>query len=213
MPENQIEQTIAVYNQIAKEYEGSSFAFDAKVDLPEFTALVPSGGRVLDAGCGYGRELAIFTAFGYETYGIDLSSGMLKLAQKRAPQAIIARMDVTSLTFDNDYFDGIWCRGVLHHLPKKWALQTLQGIHKVLKPNGVLFTHVREGQGQLIAVDDLSAGQERTFTLFAEQEMRELTEAAGFDTLKSYRYNEIERYGIGRKEANFVVVMARKTSV
>ncbi len=49
-------------------------------------ALVPSGARVLDAGCGTGRVGSRLAELGYDVTGVDLDESMLAVARERAPQ-------------------------------------------------------------------------------------------------------------------------------
>lgn len=212
MGEPQTEKTVATYNAIAPDYEQKSFQLDASIDLPEFTSHLEKGSRVLDAGCGYGRELKHFIDSGFDTYGIDLSAEMLKLAKGRNPQAYLAKMPVDNLDFPDGQFDGVWCRGVLHHLPRPQITSALKEIGRVLKPNGILFIHCREGEGEVVLKEDLSSGLERIFTQVSEEELRTMVTNAGFEVIKSYAYNENERYGKGREDANFVVVIGRKAN-
>lgn len=204
-------ETTAIYDSIAIDYEQKSFDLDASQDLPRFIELIPAGGKVLDAGCGYGRELKYFIDNGFDSSGIDMSSGMLELARKRAPEAKISHMNITQLQFPDETFDGVWCRGALHHLNREQVPAVLQGLKRVLKPNGALFVMCREGEGQAIRKEELSGGLERTFTQFRKEELEELVKNAGFDALESYQYNEVERYGQGREDSNFVVVIGKKS--
>lgn len=48
-------------------------------------ALVPTGARVLDAGCGTGRVMIRLAELGYECVGVDLDASMLAVARKQAP--------------------------------------------------------------------------------------------------------------------------------
>jgi ubiquinone/menaquinone biosynthesis C-methylase UbiE len=210
MVEDQFGKTLATYNAIAAEYEQKSYGLDPMLDLPGFTELLPLQGRVLDAGCGYGRELKYFTDHGFDTYGIDLSDEMLRLARRRAPQARISMGSVSRLDFDDSFFDGVWCRGVLHHLPRTDIIPALMEFRRVLKASGVVFAHLREGEGEVTIQEDLSSGSDRTFTQVSQEELEEMLQRAGFSVVNSYRYNDNERYGNGR-DVSFVVVLGRKT--
>ena len=49
-------------------------------------ALVPTGARVLDAGCGTGRVMIRLAELGYDCVGADLDASMLAVARKQAPE-------------------------------------------------------------------------------------------------------------------------------
>lgn len=207
---SQFSETITTYDTIAADYEKKSFVLDASQDIPRFTELLPEVGRVLDVGCGYGRELKHFLERGFETYGVDVSSKMLELARRRAPEAKVAKMEATNLAFADATFDGVWCRGVLHHLERDRIPTALSELKRVLRPRGVLFAMCREGEGLVTRKEDLSGGLERTFTQLQKQELESLLRKTGFDLIDSYQYNEVERYGQGREDSNFVVAIGRK---
>lgn len=71
-------------------------------------ALVPSGARVLDAGCGTGRVMIRLAAQGYDCVGVDLDASMLAVAQEKAPglpwfQVDLARFDPALLGITADF--------------------------------------------------------------------------------------------------------------
>ncbi|WP_338692856.1 methyltransferase domain-containing protein [Streptomyces sp. Q6] len=57
-------------------------------------ALVPTGARVLDAGCGTGRVMIRLAELGYDCVGIDLDASMLDVARAQAPQLAWFRTDL-----------------------------------------------------------------------------------------------------------------------
>ncbi|MBG6137212.1 class I SAM-dependent methyltransferase [Longispora fulva] len=67
--------------------------------------LVPSGSRVLDAGCGTGRVTVRLTELGYACVGVDLDPSMLAEARRAAPDlrwvlADLADLDLPARDFD-----------------------------------------------------------------------------------------------------------------
>lgn len=60
-------------------------------------ALVPTGGRVLDAGCGTGRVAIRLAELGYDVTGVDLDASMLEVARDRAPGLRWVRADLATL--------------------------------------------------------------------------------------------------------------------
>jgi SAM-dependent methyltransferase len=67
---------------------------------------IGAGTRLLDAGCGTGEFLALALERGADASGIDISSDMLAVARRHAPEADLREGDVTKLPFDDDAFDG-----------------------------------------------------------------------------------------------------------
>ncbi|WP_330451620.1 MULTISPECIES: class I SAM-dependent methyltransferase [unclassified Streptomyces] len=64
------------------------------------SALVPEGGRVLDAGCGTGRVAIRLAELGYDCTGVDVDASMLAVARKQAPALPWYRADLAG--FDPD---------------------------------------------------------------------------------------------------------------
>jgi ubiquinone/menaquinone biosynthesis C-methylase UbiE len=107
-----------------------------------FEKLVGSPPRkILDAGCGTGKHSIYFAGQGYDVYGIDKSSGMLREAVKNSVglQINFAMGDIRSLSFPNDFFDGMWTVAAIAHLPPADKRKFIQEAHRVLKPNGILY--------------------------------------------------------------------------
>ncbi len=68
-------------------------------------ALVTSGSRLLDAGCGAGLALQIAANRGAHVAGLDASAAMLSVARRRLPDAPLHLGDLETLPFDDDRFD------------------------------------------------------------------------------------------------------------
>lgn len=101
------------------------------------------GLRVLDFGCGPGTitvGLAGAVAPG-EVHGIDMEESQIELARTAAAagghdNAVFHVGDVTSLPFEDNFFDVAHCHAVLMHVPNTDA--TLTEVKRVLKPGGII---------------------------------------------------------------------------
>lgn len=95
------------------------------------------GERILDAGCGTGRNLPALHAAGAMGIGIDFSSGMLSVARGRLECSRVALADLMRpLPFRDMAFDAVLCTLIGEHLPKLDF--TLGEFHRVLRPGGRL---------------------------------------------------------------------------
>src|SRR3989344_1230432 len=92
--------------------------------------------RLLDIGCGYGKDLAHFNKQGCETYGIDISSEMLKLAREIVPQAHLDQGSFENLPYKDNYFDFVFSRYAIQHSHNVEGV--LKETHRVLKEGGDL---------------------------------------------------------------------------
>ncbi|NHJ04890.1 MAG: class I SAM-dependent methyltransferase [Candidatus Heimdallarchaeota archaeon] len=119
-------------------------------ELEEIVKLLPVKAKVLDVGSGSGEPVAKFLVEkGINVTGIDISKNMVELAQKNVPQATFIQMDMLTLNFEENSFDGIICVYSLWHVPKKEHTQIYKAFHRILKPNGLLVinTGIRESEG------------------------------------------------------------------
>ncbi len=155
------------------------------VPLPEqliisgnvFLQQLPNG-RVLDVGCGHGRDTAWLARRGCRAVGVDLSAGMLR--QARAHRLPLAQADMRWLPFRAGTFGGVWCNAALLHLPKRLAPLALGEMRRVLSRQGVLFLSLQEGQGEVWEPTSYGLKLPRFFVRYAADEAVTLLRAAGF---------------------------------
>jgi ubiquinone/menaquinone biosynthesis C-methylase UbiE len=127
------------YDAIACTYHEQRDRFKSSELLVGFSSLLPSGGQVLDAGCGSGVPVARFLVnAGFKVTGVDISSSMLELARFHVPEAHFVKMDMRQLDFEAGSFDGICAFYSLFHVPREEHLQVLMGFHRLLRQDGVL---------------------------------------------------------------------------
>ena len=144
---NEIEkETISRYNEIAKKYDSGPKSRPDKSQLNHLERFEELIGlpqkRVLDAGCGAGRDSVYFASRGYSTWGIDLSVGMLGRAKEKAKSKNLkidfSVQDMRKLNFPDNYFDGLWNMASLVHLSPIDKKKTIEEFYRVLKPSGIL---------------------------------------------------------------------------
>lgn len=140
--------------------------------------------RVLDAGCGPGRDSLHLQKLGFQVTGVDVSEGMIAEARRRvSPPAEFQVMDLRDLRFPEAHFDGIWCNASLLHVPRAAVPGVLAQMRRVLRAEGMLYLAVKEGEGE--AVRGRDEGKPRFFTYFAKKELRTLVTDAGFRIIDS----------------------------
>jgi len=149
---NKIEkETIGRYDEIVAEYNKDWRGRHDKTQLShlrKFERMLGSPPKkILDVGCGTGKDSLYFALHRYEVYGIDLSSGMLEKGIEKAKDKNIkinfSIQDMRSLSFPNDYFDGVWTAAALVHLPPEEKRKAIQEFYRVLKPEGFLHIWVQ----------------------------------------------------------------------
>ena len=69
--------------------------------------------RVLDLGCGTGKHTVYFYKEGFQIYGCDFSEAALGIAKKIFPEVKFEQCGLTSLLYEDGFFDGILCNHVI----------------------------------------------------------------------------------------------------
>jgi ubiquinone/menaquinone biosynthesis C-methylase UbiE len=108
---------------------------------------IQKGMKLLDAGCGNGRNAYYLMQAGVKVYGADVSEAaiqrMKQLAKELAPTLpernfIVADLD--KLPFDDSTFDVVICSAVLHFARSEDHFKTMVSeLWRILKPGGMLF--------------------------------------------------------------------------
>ena len=116
--------------------------------------LVP-GSRVVDAGCGQGRNLVYLLRAGYEVFGADTDpdavAAVRRLAESLAPHLPAANFrlePVEAMSFPAGFADSVLCSAVLHFARDDGHfLAMLDGVWRILRPGGVFFSRLASSIG------------------------------------------------------------------
>ena len=108
---------------------------------------IRKGMKVLDAGCGSGRNIHYLMQAGVKVYGADISEEAIqevrRLADELAPTLSPKNFVVTDLSqlpFEDRAFDVVLCSAVLHFAQHEAHFRSMvQELWRVLKPEGMLF--------------------------------------------------------------------------
>ncbi len=153
-------------------------------ELKEFHELLPSG-KVLEVGCGGGRDAEDLLNMGYKYTGTDAAKKFVDICKRRFPaeERLLVR-NLYNLKFPGNSFDGFWASAVFLHIPKRRAPEALVNLRNVVRPGGIGFISVKEGEGEKI-IEDVSEGDGKKYKRFWAfyrfgEFARELVES-GFD--------------------------------
>jgi ubiquinone/menaquinone biosynthesis C-methylase UbiE len=105
--------------------------------LEKFIKLLDDKAKVIDAGCGGGKDSVYLEKKGFEVYSIDLSHRMVTETRNKTKSAEVIRADISNLPFRDESIDGIWCNTTLVHINDK--VECLREFRRVLKRNGILY--------------------------------------------------------------------------
>jgi len=135
--------------------------------------------RILDLGCGPGRDLICFKSLGHETVGLDGSKELAAMA-RRFSGCEVLHQDFLALELPENRFDGVFANASLFHVPSQEMPRVLLDLHAALKPGGVLFCSNPRGNNE----EGLSGDRYGCF--FDLDTWCEFVTAAGFMEVKHY---------------------------
>lgn len=169
-------ETLRIYDQNAAQYAAKNQKYlSSDPRLLEFITACPSGGKVLDLGCGPGTSAAMMAKAGLRPDATDASAEMVALAKE------ISGVTAWQATFDDiagdAIYEGIWANFSLLHAPRASLPQHLAAIKRSLKTQGAFYIALKLGKGE--ARDALG----RLYTYYEEDDLTDLLETAGFTVL------------------------------
>ena len=120
--------------------EGSSKSFDHPLRLDWLSPLGP-GARILDYGCGYGRNLQTLHEQGWRNLvGVDFSAAMIERGRHLHPQLDLRAIDGLPLDEPADAFDAVLLFAVLTCIPGDGDQRAVIGeLTRLLRPGGLLY--------------------------------------------------------------------------
>lgn len=122
-----------------------------------FVAYIPDRGRILDAGCGSGRDTQAFIAMGYDVVPMDASIEMVRRVEQKTGRTA-RRLRHQEVAFVEE-FDGVWSMASLLHVPHSELPEVLRRYQRALVPGGVLFASFKHGTGEEYRSERLFANQ------------------------------------------------------
>ncbi len=124
--------------------------------------MLPSGGKILDAGVGLGGLLKNMTEF--DRYGVDVSLPYLKHVKALGVNVAMAKLE--ELPYVDSSFDAVICCDVLEHVFQLDLV--VEELMRVLKPNGLLIVRVPNNElldSYLTDLQEYSHSHVRCFNL------------------------------------------------
>ncbi len=131
------------YNKHADEFAVSTFKVDMESLYQPFLAELQEGVRILDVGCGSGRDTLAFKNKGYQVDAIDYSEELVKKATRLT--GIPIKLKSFYEVDDYEAYDGIWACASLLHCERSRLAEVLEKMVQALKPNGVIYMSFKYG--------------------------------------------------------------------
>ena len=96
--------------------------------------------KILDAGCGGGRNLKFLFDLGFQIEGCDLSENHFSNIKRKLPSIKLKVANLNNLPYQENEFDYIICNAVLHFANSEEEFKTMiKELHRVLKTTATLF--------------------------------------------------------------------------
>jgi SAM-dependent methyltransferase len=186
-----VSDTIGYYNRHAAEFAAQTVDVDIEPIYRRFLPYVRSGGRILDAGCGVGRDTLVFAERGYEVVAIDASEEMVRLARERVgDRGAVHLMRFQDVHWRNE-FDGIWNCASLLHVPTASFADIATRLAAALRPGGAWYMSFKVGVGERVASGRLFVDyDEETLRLSLEASPVEIIETWISEDVRPQRSNE-----------------------
>ena len=169
--------TIEYYNRNADWYYWTTVGVDMDAFRKKFASYLPNEARVIDMGCGSGRDVMAFSDMGHDAAGLDEAKELLRLAEERLEIKTI-HADMSSWKTNTPY-DGIWCCASVIHLNDKEKARFFRNLDQNLKVGGVIYISVKDGI-------ETGTDSDGVYTSScSEEELRGYLEDAGCEVLET----------------------------
>lgn len=194
------DKTLDYYNQNANTFFEGTVSVNFKEVQDKFLKVLP-GKKILDFGCGSGRDTKYFLDNGYDVIAID---GSIELCKKASEYTGI---EVKHMLFqelnDKDTYDGIWACSSILHLNKEELKPVLLKMIDALKKHGIIYTSFKYG-------DFEGERNGRYFSNFTIESFKEYVQDISTIQIEEYWLSGDVRKG--REKEQWLNLILRKTN-
>lgn len=185
------------YDDIAREYAEEFFNDTSDNQYIDYFLQSLEGTKILDVGCGNGKDCKYISQKGFDINGIDLSVGMLEIAKERVPEGKFEVMDIANITYPDNSYDGIISNCSLFHVPTEELPKTLESFARILKPNGKLLLILQEGLGETMVEEPYRKGVHIYMNYFSLEQIQNLLREYGFEVNNVAREEAPNEFELG----------------
>jgi SAM-dependent methyltransferase len=173
--------TLAHYEAGARQFEEGTRDHDVSQNLDALLGAIRGDGphRILDFGCGPGRDLVALRERGHEGVGLDGTAAFVEMA-RQSSSAEVWHQDFLALDLPAAAFDGVFANASLFHVPASELPRVLGDLYECLRPGGVLFSSNPRGENE----EGWNRGRYGAYHDLAR--WRSFAVGAGFDEVDHY---------------------------
>lgn len=192
-------KTIEYYNVYCKDYFKNTVGVDMSFHYKEFEKYLKEDSKILDIGCGSGRDSLYFMSRGYEVLAFDGSDEMVKMSSKLIGKKVIKS---TFEEFNTDQeFDGLWACSSLLHVRKNDMESILKKYSSYLKPNGVFYLSFKYGNKEY-------EKEGRYFNCYDEESLKNVIDNIDNLIIEKFYFSQDVRKG--RENESWLNVILKK---
>jgi SAM-dependent methyltransferase len=165
--------------------------------------------KLLDIGCGSGRDLALLNSLGHECFGVDATPEFVALSQTLHPEINGKVLQAALPNFEPPFggdFDGVLCSAVLMHIPESELVPAAVSIKRCLKQHGRLLYSVPSKRLDVIAENRDANG--RLFVPDQFDRLQKIFEQLGFNLISKWDNAD----SLGRDSVEWISVLMELTS-
>lgn len=141
--------TIAHYRAYAQAYRDGTWDHDVSQNVAALLGAIAGQPpyRILDLGCGPGRDLIALRDLGHQAVGLEGCPEFVAMARSVSGCEVWLQ-DMLAPNLPAESFDGIFANAVLFHVPSQALPRVLGALWATLRPDGVLFSSNPRGQNE-----------------------------------------------------------------
>lgn len=192
-------RTIDYYDKNMERFIADTIHADMRVNYSHFLPGLPCPARILDFGCGSGRDTGYFKEQGYMVEAIDGSKELCRAA------SCYTGIKVRQMHFqdlrDREAYDGIWACASILHLSYRELAAVFPKLADALKPDGIVYSSFKYGTYE-------GERNGRYFTDMDEVKFKKLAEVTGVFELEDLWITSDVR--AGRSEEKWLNGILRK---
>jgi SAM-dependent methyltransferase len=176
-------RTLQHYESRADAFWEGTCDHDVSQNLSALLGALPkrSGLRILDLGCGPGRDLVALRALGHQPVGLDGCSAFVRMAREHGG-CEVWEQSFFALALPQARFDGVFANASLFHVPRAVLPRVLSELYAALAPEGALFC----SNPRAMTTEHEGWQGERYGTYLTRESWSRLFEAAGFTPVEHF---------------------------
>jgi len=142
-------RTLGYYEANAVAFRDNTIDHDVSQNVRALLSAIDGAAplRILDFGCGPGRDLRVFKDLGHDPIGLDGCERFVEMARAYSG-ATVWHQNFLALSLPDATFDGVFANASLFHVPSDSLARVLNELRAALKARGILFCSNPRGNAE-----------------------------------------------------------------